>query len=112
MPVIPLNRLFNYNGVFTDLMDGKIIIYVHNGETAEEIALDEDSVQAVQMARKLIDDLLSKDLILTGTITRKIVPQTSLVEETKVTQIDVQPDQTDLDAMMLEVANKPKMQVI
>jgi hypothetical protein len=110
MPTIPLNKLFSYSGVFTDLQDGKITLYVHNvDDSAVEILLDDDSVKALQMARGLIDDLLSRSLVLTGTITRKIVSQTTVESETKTVQVDVLPDQADLDAMQADLAGKVLM---
>ena len=107
MPTIVMNKLFNYSGVFTDLQDGKVKIYVHDGDVATEIDLDEDSVNALHKARTEIDDLLSKELILTGTIVKKMASEVVSVMESKTQIIDVPITEKDLSDMQAEIISKP-----
>jgi hypothetical protein len=107
---VPIKHLFSYSGSFTDVPAGSITVYVHSGEEALEIALDEDSIKAVNMVKELLDTLLSKDLILTGTITRKIIPDYTQTVQVENKQVDVTPSQTELDQMQQDLVSKPLMQ--
>ena len=110
MPSVPINKLFSVSGMFTDVPAGSITIYVHEGVEALEIRLDEDSIKAVNMVKDMIDELLSKNLLLTGEIVRKIIPDytETVVKEGK--QIDVVPSVSDLDSMQEDLESKPLMQ--
>jgi hypothetical protein len=107
MVTVSINKLFSVSGMFNDAPHS---IYVHEGVEALEIRLDEDSIKAVNMVRSMLDELLSKNLILTGEILRKIIPDytETIVKDNK--QIDVVPSQADYDAMQADLESKPLMQ--
>jgi hypothetical protein len=106
LPSVPISKLFSVSGMFND---APVSIYVHEGNEALEIRLDEDSVKAVYMVKGMIDELLSKNLILTGVITRKIIPDytETIVKDNK--QIDVSPSIADLESMQEDIESKPLM---